>query len=189
MAARCAAGRAGARGAGARAGGGGGLRGAGAAARAKPDIHPEWHPEAEVVCNGEVVMKVSGTKARYDVDVYSGNHPFYKVRALESPPTHTRARARTPGYLPPRTLARRARRPLPLCLAAGRQGGPLPPTPPAPGSDVDGVRARAQGGSGNLVVDEGRLNKFKGRFGDDDMDFLMGSAKGISDSGANADDK
>ena len=119
---------------------------------------------------------------------------------MNPPPTHTHphthpqaynadTRAHTPGYLPPRTLARRARRPSPLCLAAGHQGGPLPPTPPAPGSDVDGVRARAQGGSGNLVVDEGRLNKFKGRFGDDDMDFLMGSAKGISDSGANADDK
>ena len=55
-----------------------GARGALGAARAKAGIHPEWHPEAEVVCNGETVMKVSGTKARYDVDVYSGNHPFYK---------------------------------------------------------------------------------------------------------------
>ena len=39
------------------------------------------------------------------------------------------------------------------------------------------------------MVDEGRLNKFKGRFGEEDLDFLMGSAKGISDSSANADDK
>ena len=40
-----------------------------------------------------------------------------------------------------------------------------------------------QGGSGNLVVDEGRLNKFKSRYGDgEDMDFLTGDAKGISDS-------
>jgi len=70
-----------------------------------------------VVCNGETVMKVSGTKARYDVDVYSGNHPFYK------------------------------------------------------------------GGSGNLVVDEGRLNKFKSRYGED-MDFLVGDAKGITDAPA-----
>ncbi|MDY7015569.1 MAG: 50S ribosomal protein L31, partial [Cyanobacteriota bacterium] len=22
----------------------------------KPDIHPQWYPEAKVICNGEVVM-------------------------------------------------------------------------------------------------------------------------------------
>lgn len=40
-------------------------------------IHPEWHPEAPVICNGVEVMKVGGTKSVYKVDIYSGNHPFY----------------------------------------------------------------------------------------------------------------
>lgn len=45
----------------------------------KRDIHPEWHPEAKVFCNGVEVMTVGGTKKEYNVDVYSGNHPFYLV--------------------------------------------------------------------------------------------------------------
>jgi len=45
---------------------------------AKPGIHPEFFPEAPVVCNGVQVMTVGGTKPSYNVDVYSGNHPFYQ---------------------------------------------------------------------------------------------------------------
>ena len=30
-----------------------------------------------MVCNGEEVFTVSGTKKEYVVDVWSGNHPFY----------------------------------------------------------------------------------------------------------------
>jgi large subunit ribosomal protein L31 len=44
---------------------------------AKPDIHPQWYPEAKVYCNGEVVMTVGSTKPELHVDVWSGNHPFY----------------------------------------------------------------------------------------------------------------
>ncbi|OLP16243.1 50S ribosomal protein L31 [Leptolyngbya sp. 'hensonii'] len=44
---------------------------------AKPNIHPKWYPEAKVYCNGEVVMTVGSTKERLDVDVWSGNHPFF----------------------------------------------------------------------------------------------------------------
>ncbi|CDM93386.1 MAG: 50S ribosomal protein L31 [Limnospira sp. PMC 1291.21] len=43
----------------------------------KPDIHPEWYPEAEVICNGEVVMKVGCTQPSLHVDIWSGIHPFY----------------------------------------------------------------------------------------------------------------
>lgn len=43
----------------------------------KPDIHPQWYPDAEVYCNGEVVMTVGSTKPKLNVDVWSGNHPFY----------------------------------------------------------------------------------------------------------------
>lgn len=43
----------------------------------KKDIHPEWYPEAKVICNGEVVMVVGATKPELHVEIYSGNHPFY----------------------------------------------------------------------------------------------------------------
>lgn len=44
----------------------------------RKDIHPEWHPEAKVICNGVEVMTVGGVKPSYNVDIYSGNHPFYQ---------------------------------------------------------------------------------------------------------------
>ncbi|NEQ21188.1 MAG: 50S ribosomal protein L31, partial [Microcoleus sp. SIO2G3] len=28
----------------------------------KPDIHPQWYPDAKVYCNGEVVMTIGSTK-------------------------------------------------------------------------------------------------------------------------------
>jgi hypothetical protein len=34
----------------------------------------------QVFCNGVEVMTVGGTKQQYNVDIYSGNHPFYQVR-------------------------------------------------------------------------------------------------------------
>ncbi len=36
----------------------------------------------QVFCNGEEVMTVSGTKEKYVVDVWSGNHPFFQVFKL-----------------------------------------------------------------------------------------------------------
>lgn len=44
---------------------------------AKKGIHPEWYPEAKVMCNGKVVMTVGSTQPEISVDVWSGNHPFY----------------------------------------------------------------------------------------------------------------
>ena len=43
----------------------------------KPDIHPKWYPNAKVYCDGQLVMKVGSTKPRLNVDIWSGNHPFY----------------------------------------------------------------------------------------------------------------
>ena len=43
----------------------------------KPEIHPKWYPEAKVICNGEVVMTVGSTQPELNVDVWSGNHPFF----------------------------------------------------------------------------------------------------------------
>jgi ribosomal protein L31 len=33
---------------------------------AKKGIHPEWHDDAKVICNGEEVLVTSGTKANYN---------------------------------------------------------------------------------------------------------------------------
>ncbi|KAG2246091.1 hypothetical protein Bca4012_090956 [Brassica carinata] len=43
----------------------------------KKDLHPEFHEDAKVYCNGELVMTTGGTKTEYVTDVWSVNHPFY----------------------------------------------------------------------------------------------------------------
>ncbi|KAI4366357.1 hypothetical protein MLD38_022244 [Melastoma candidum] len=43
----------------------------------KKELHPEFHEDAKVYCNGELVMTTGGTRKEYVVDVWSGNHPFY----------------------------------------------------------------------------------------------------------------
>lgn len=43
----------------------------------KKEIHPEWYPDAKVICNGEEVMRVGSTQPEINVEVWSGNHPFY----------------------------------------------------------------------------------------------------------------
>jgi len=43
----------------------------------KSDIHPTWYPDAKVICNGEVVMTTGSTQPEIQVDVWSGNHPFF----------------------------------------------------------------------------------------------------------------
>lgn len=47
------------------------------AASAKKDIHPEL-VSAKVICNGEEVAELTGTQSEYHVEVWSGNHPFYR---------------------------------------------------------------------------------------------------------------
>lgn len=44
---------------------------------AKKSIHPEWFPNTKVYCDGQLVMIVGSTKAELNVDIWSGNHPFY----------------------------------------------------------------------------------------------------------------
>jgi large subunit ribosomal protein L31 len=44
---------------------------------AKTEIQPEWYPNAKVYCDGQLIMKVGSTKERLNVDIWSGNHPFY----------------------------------------------------------------------------------------------------------------
>merc|ERR1739845_182336 len=45
---------------------------------AKKNIHPTFHPEAKVFCNGELVMTVGGSQKEYIVDLWSGNHPYFQ---------------------------------------------------------------------------------------------------------------
>lgn len=40
----------------------------------KDGIHPSFHKEAKVFCNGELVMTTMGTQEEYVVDVWSGEH-------------------------------------------------------------------------------------------------------------------
>ncbi|PSC75472.1 50S ribosomal L31, chloroplastic-like [Micractinium conductrix] len=53
-------------------------RGPQVVAMAKKGLHPEWHQEAKVVCNGEEVLTTSGTQGSYTVDIWSGNHPYFQ---------------------------------------------------------------------------------------------------------------
>nr|QCI06259.1 ribosomal protein L31 [Dicranema revolutum] len=44
---------------------------------AKKNIHPKWHTETKVYCDGQHVMTVGSTKSELHVDIWSGNHPFF----------------------------------------------------------------------------------------------------------------
>ena len=44
---------------------------------AKKNIHPTWYANAKVFCDGQLIMKVGSTKSKLNVDIWSGNHPFY----------------------------------------------------------------------------------------------------------------
>lgn len=43
----------------------------------KKNIHPKWFKETEVYCDGQLIMITSSTKNKLNVDIWSGNHPFY----------------------------------------------------------------------------------------------------------------
>lgn len=43
----------------------------------KEGIHPQWYADAKVICNGEEIMRVGSTQPEINVEVWSGNHPFY----------------------------------------------------------------------------------------------------------------
>lgn len=43
----------------------------------KEGIHPQWYPDAKVMCDGVEVMRVGSTQPEINVEVWSGNHPFY----------------------------------------------------------------------------------------------------------------
>ena len=44
---------------------------------AKQNIHPQWHNESKVYYDGQLIMITGSTKPELNVDIWSGNHPFY----------------------------------------------------------------------------------------------------------------
>ena len=44
---------------------------------AKKNIHPQWYPDSKVYCDGKHIMTVGSTKNQLNVDIWSGNHPFF----------------------------------------------------------------------------------------------------------------
>lgn len=43
----------------------------------KKNVHPKWYDNAKVYCDGQLIMTVGSTKQELNVDIWSGNHPFY----------------------------------------------------------------------------------------------------------------
>lgn len=43
----------------------------------KKDIHPKWYNESKVYCDGTHIMTIGSTKENLNVDIWSGNHPFF----------------------------------------------------------------------------------------------------------------
>ena len=43
----------------------------------KKDIHPNWFPETQVFCDGQLVMTIASTRPELHIDIWSGNHPFF----------------------------------------------------------------------------------------------------------------
>ncbi|KAJ3695286.1 hypothetical protein LUZ60_000663 [Juncus effusus] len=43
----------------------------------KKGLHPTFIEDVKVYCDGEFVMTTSGTVKEFNVDTWSGNHPFF----------------------------------------------------------------------------------------------------------------
>lgn len=43
----------------------------------KKNIHPQWFNDTKVYCDGQLIMTVGSTRPELNVDIWSGNHPFY----------------------------------------------------------------------------------------------------------------
>lgn len=43
----------------------------------KSEIHPNWFPNAKIMCDGKPLCLVGSTKKELQIDIWLGNHPFY----------------------------------------------------------------------------------------------------------------
>jgi len=44
---------------------------------AKKNIHPKWYSKSKVYCDGKEIMTIGSTQEELNVDIWSGNHPFF----------------------------------------------------------------------------------------------------------------
>ena len=123
---------------------------------AKKDLHPKWHDEAKVVCNGEEVLTTSGTQGSYTGLCWSaGVHEcvsWYLVGDSGKEHRHMRSRRR------PASIDRGCRAGV---GAVGDRRRRL--------TSVRALRAAVdiwsgnhpffQGATSTVVTDEGRVNK------------------------------
>lgn len=45
----------------------------------KSEIHPNWFPQAPVLCEGKTLCSIGSTKPQLQLDVWLGNHPFIQT--------------------------------------------------------------------------------------------------------------
>ncbi len=43
---------------------------------AKKNLHPTWY-KTKVYCDGKLIAEIGGTKKEFNVDIWSGNHPYF----------------------------------------------------------------------------------------------------------------
>lgn len=43
----------------------------------KKNLHPNWYTNVKVYCDGKEIMLTNSTKSILNVDIWSGNHPFF----------------------------------------------------------------------------------------------------------------
>ena len=43
----------------------------------KKYIHPKWFEKSKVYCDGKHILTIGSTKEKLNVDIWSGNHPFF----------------------------------------------------------------------------------------------------------------
>ena len=42
----------------------------------KKNLHPEWF-KTKIYCDKELILEIGSTQKELNVDIWSGNHPFY----------------------------------------------------------------------------------------------------------------
>lgn len=101
----------------------------------KKELHPDWYDSAVVTCNGEEVLVTSGTKPAYNVDIWSGNHPFYQgvtSTVVTDEGSVNRFKRRYAGLDSLSTITT-------MASLSGKPSGPLKlETPPAPSKPTKG---------------------------------------------------
>ncbi len=43
----------------------------------KKNLHPVWFSNCKVICDGKIIFETGSTIPEINVDIWSGNHPFF----------------------------------------------------------------------------------------------------------------